>query len=78
MKRIVIKILNVIAGVAAVVALFTPFHTGTQFLIFGVALIAAIVCAAISGNLDDKNVGYWPEQPKDSTPPQHDTAFNLR
>src|SRR5260370_41125048 len=62
-KRIALNITKVIA---AVVFWLVPLRTGTQFLLFVASMVIMFICSAISGNLDDSNTGYWPENPKDS------------
>jgi hypothetical protein len=65
-KHIVLNIIKVIAGIAAVVFWFVPLRTGTQFLLFSASIVVMLICFGISSSLDDSNTGYWPENPEDS------------
>jgi lipopolysaccharide export LptBFGC system permease protein LptF len=65
-KRIVLKVTQVIAGIAAVVFWLVPLRTGTQVLLFVASISVMLICFAVSSNLDDKaNAGYWPAKPID-------------
>jgi hypothetical protein len=63
-KHILLNALKAIAGIAAVVFLLAPVNSVIGMLLFSVAIVVLIVCSAISSNLDDKNTGYWPDEPK--------------
>jgi len=64
-KRLVLKSVRVIAGIAGVVFLFTPLRTGTQVLLCIGSFVVLIICSALLGGLDDQNTGYWPDKPKE-------------
>lgn len=64
MKKQVLKVINVVAGIAAVVFFFMPLRTFTQVLLCVGSLAIALICFAVSGSLDDENTGYWPNKPK--------------
>jgi hypothetical protein len=63
-KRIVLKAVQLIAGLAAVVFWLVPLRTGVQVLLCFASFLVMLICFAISSNLDDRNAGYWPEEPK--------------
>ena len=65
-KQVVLRITKALAMIAAIVFWFTPFHTATQVLIFVTSIVVFLVCLAISVKLDDKNTGYWPDNPDQS------------
>jgi hypothetical protein len=60
MKPILLKVINVGAGIAAVVFWFMPLGTVTQVLLCVGSLAIAFVCYAVSGSLNGENTGYWP------------------
>jgi len=62
-KRLVLKTMKVVAAIAGVVFWFTPLRTAMQVFVFAGSVIVFIVCTAISGNLDYKKTGYWPDDP---------------
>jgi len=59
-RRLVLKVMKAVAVIAGIVFWFTPLHTGMQVLVFAGSIIVFIVCCVISGDLDNKNTGYWP------------------
>ncbi len=63
-KHILLNAVKIIAGIAAVVFLLAPVSRVIGMLLFIVAIVVLIVCSAISSKLDDKNTGYWPDEPK--------------
>jgi hypothetical protein len=63
-KRIVLKIVRVIAGIAGVVFWLMPLRTGVQVLLCMGSFVVLIVCSALLGGLDDQYTGYWPDKPK--------------
>jgi hypothetical protein len=64
-KRIVVKIVNVIAGIGILVFWFMPLSTFTQILLCVGSFAIAIICIVVSKNLDDSDPGsgYWPRKP---------------
>lgn len=66
-KRIALKVVRVVAGLAALVFLFVPLATWTQVLLFIVSIAVFLICTVVSKSLDDindeKNAGYWPNKP---------------
>lgn len=64
MKKHVLKVINVLAGIAALVFFFMPLRTVTQVLLCVGFLAIALICFAVSGSLDNENTGYWPNKPK--------------
>src|SRR6266851_26510 len=75
MKRIVVTVVRVVAGIAAVVFIFCPLSTGTQILAFVGSVVVFLICHSVLSNLDEnyidehiKNV-YWPPKPIDWSPP---------
>jgi hypothetical protein len=64
-NRILLKIINVAAGIAAAIFWFMPLKTFTQMLLSIGCIGVVIVCTSVASNLDDsKNSGYWPTKPK--------------
>jgi hypothetical protein len=63
-KHILVKPIGVVAGIAAVVFLFMPPHTFAEVLLFFGSLTIALICAVVSGSLNNENTGYWPNKPK--------------
>lgn len=63
-KLIVLKVLKVTAGIAAVVFWFVPLRTGTQLLLFAGSIVVLLVCSAVSLYLNDEHAGYWPDEPR--------------
>jgi hypothetical protein len=63
-KRYFLKPISVVAGIAAVVFFFMPLRTFTQVLLCSGSLAIALICAAVSGSLNDEHTGYWPDKPK--------------
>ena len=63
------KVVKVVAGIAALVFLFVPLATWTQIVLFIVSIAVFAICTVVSKNLDDtdddKNTGYWPNKPND-------------
>ncbi len=59
---------------AAVVAVFCPFGTWTQILIFMGSVIVLLLCHFVLANLDDDYIaehmkdGYWPSKPVNWNP----------
>jgi hypothetical protein len=73
-KHIVLNVIKVIAGIAAVVFWVVPLRTGTQFLLFSASIVVMLICFSVSSNLDDRNTGYWPQNPTDSPLPSRVTT----
>lgn len=67
LKRAILNVLKLLAGIAAVVAIFVPLGTFNQVLIFFVSIGVGIVCFIASSELEDDKPGslsFWP--PKSS------------
>jgi uncharacterized membrane protein HdeD (DUF308 family) len=66
-KHVALKVVRVVAGIAAVVFLFAPLATWTQVLLFIVSIGVFVICTVVAKTLDDttdeKNDGYWPKKP---------------
>jgi hypothetical protein len=63
-KRIFLKSIRIVAGIAAVGFFLMPLRTFTQVLLCVGSLVIALICSVVAGALDDKNTGYWPAKPK--------------
>jgi hypothetical protein len=80
LKRTVVKVAKVIAGIAAIVFVFTPLRTDTQFLLFVASIAVMLICFFVYRSLDDEasddgaNAGYWPSKPIDWSSGQNDSA----
>ena len=61
MKRLAIRLLKVISGIAGLLFLFLPGHSTSQLLALGVCAVVFFISLAVAGNLDDENTGYWPD-----------------
>jgi hypothetical protein len=62
-KRIILKATNVVAGIAGMIFWLIPLRTGTQVLLCIGCIAVLIICSVLLSNLDDKNTGYWPDNP---------------
>jgi membrane protein implicated in regulation of membrane protease activity len=66
-KRIGLKVVKVVAIIAAVVFLLVPLATWTQVLLFIVSIVVLLIFSAATKNLDDtsddKDASYWPNKP---------------
>jgi len=66
-KRIGLKVVKVVASIAAVVFLLVPLATWTQVLLFIGSIVVLLICSVATKNLDDtnddKDAGYWPNKP---------------
>ncbi len=66
-KHVALKVIRVVASIAAVVFLFAPLATWTQVLLFIVSIGVFVICTVVAKTLDDttdeKNDGYWPKKP---------------
>ena len=75
MKRIVVTVVRVVAGIAAVVFIFCPLSTGAQILAFVGSIVVFLICHSVLSNLDENYIdehiknGYWPPKPIDWSPP---------
>jgi len=65
-KRLVLNVIKVVAGIAAMVFWFVPLATGTQVVLFVGSIVVLLICFAASSSLDDSNTGYWPQNPAES------------
>lgn len=63
-KSVLLKSIRVVAGIAAVGFILMPRRTFTQVLLCVGSLAIAMIFSAVSGYLDDKNTGYWPDKPQ--------------
>jgi lipopolysaccharide export LptBFGC system permease protein LptF len=71
-KRAILKIVKVLAGIAAVVFWLVPLRTGTQVLLFVASIVVMLLCFALSSGLNENaNTGYWPTAPADQFPHQN-------
>ena len=62
LKRIVLNVTKVIAGIAALVFVLAPVHTGTGVVLFAASIGVLLVCFTVSSNLDEEaRTGYWPK-----------------
>jgi hypothetical protein len=74
MKRIVVRVVKGIAGIAAVVFVLCPLSTGTQILAFVGSILVFVICHSVLTNLDENYIdehmknGYWPPKPIDWSP----------
>ena len=74
MRRIIVTVVKVIAGIAAVVFIFCPLSTGTQILAFVGSVVVFLICHSVLSNLDENYIdehiknGYWPPKPFDWSP----------
>jgi hypothetical protein len=67
LKRVVLNVLKVVAGIAAIVALFVPVSTFNQILIFFVSVAVLMFCFWASDALDTDKPGsltIWPRKPR--------------
>ncbi len=62
LKRTVLNVLKIVLAIAGVVALFVPFGTFNQLLIFFVSIAIIIGCLIALGELGDDQGGniHWP------------------
>lgn len=67
-KRIALNVVKVIAGLAAVVFWFCPLSTWNQVLLCVGSIAVLLICFLVSGELDDRNTGYWPPEATGSRP----------
>jgi len=63
-KRALLKLLRIVAGIAAVVFFLMPITTFSQVLLCVGSLMIALICSAVLVSLEGKNTGYWPDKPK--------------
>ena len=63
-KGVLLKSIRIVAGIAAVGFFLMPLRTFTQVLLCVGSLAIAMMFSAVSGFLDDKNTGYWPNKPQ--------------
>ena len=66
LKHATIVVVKGIAGVAALVFLFSRITTNTGILLFGASIVALFMCVIALSYLDDefpkgKGDGYWPK-----------------
>jgi hypothetical protein len=66
-KRIVLNVVKAVAMIAAVVFWFCPLSTATQVLLFVGSIVVLLICVGFSSGLDDRNTGYWPPKPYESS-----------
>jgi hypothetical protein len=72
--RIFLKVIRIVAGIAAVVAVFCPFSTFTLIFVFLGSIIVLLICHAALMAWDAKYFGehskdsYWPSKPTDWNP----------
>jgi hypothetical protein len=72
--RIFLKVIRIVAGIAAVVAIFCPFSTFTLIFMFLGSIAVLLICHAALMAWDDKYFsanskdGYWPPKPMDWNP----------
>jgi hypothetical protein len=60
-KRTALKILKIVAGIAAVGFWLTPFGTWTQVLLCAGSMVVMFACLVAGSYLDD--TGDWPDEP---------------
>jgi hypothetical protein len=74
MVRVFLKVIRIVAGIAAVVAIFCPFSTFTLIFMFLGSIAFLLICHAALMAWDDKYFGegskdgYWPSKPMDWNP----------
>jgi hypothetical protein len=54
-KRMILKVVRAVAGIAALVFLFVPLAKWSQVLLFVVSVAVFAICTIVSKNLDDTN-----------------------
>lgn len=73
--RIFLKVIRIVAGIAAVVAVFCPFSTFTLIFVLLGSMAVLLICHAALMAWDAKYFGenskdgYWPSKPMDWNPP---------
>jgi ribosomal protein L40E len=73
-KRAVVAVVKGIAGLAAVVFIFSPISNRTGILAFGASIFAFLICYATLSKLGDNSFdrhvksGYWPSPPMNWSP----------
>jgi hypothetical protein len=63
-KRVFVKPLRIVAGIAFVVFFFMPLGAFPQVVLCAGSLLVALICSAVSGYLDEQNTGCEPDKPK--------------
>ena len=75
--RVFLKVIRIVAGIAAVVAIFCPFSTFTLIFMFLGSIAVLLICHAALITWDDKYFGAnskdgcWPPKPTDWNPNSH-------
>jgi hypothetical protein len=63
-KGIFLSVTKAVSVIAGVVFFLMPIRTFTQvFLCLG-SFLVFVVCSAVSGNFENKGIGYWPDKPE--------------
>jgi hypothetical protein len=68
-KRVILKVLSAIAGIAGVVSFLMPVSTSTQWFLCIGSFAIAFICFAVLNAMDDKNPGSWPAGDKSGATP---------
>ncbi len=84
MKRVFIRIIRSVAGIAAVVFFFCPVSTWTAILVLCSSIAVILICQIVLGSLDetlmdhDGPSGYWPPKPVDWAAPSEDSDAEVK
>jgi hypothetical protein len=72
--RIFLKVVRIVAGIAAAIAIFCPFSTFTLIFVFLGSIAVLLICHTALMAWDDKYFSenrkdrYWPSKPMDWNP----------